>query len=167
MGLAILTPKSLKVNLANICAMFFVFVFFFSPNSYRVISADAETYGSRTEPGPFTMPEQNLISQPPDSNRPMREHRYNHPNPGHVGFLRHDVKLLNEPVCNVYTVATHHDQHNWWPNDTTESPSVNAPYALDSTVRQDYQWRGSEVIKNTRHSSNPNKIPALGSGMQI
>ena len=110
------------------------------------------------------MPDVNLLGQHSADERPSGEHRYNRPNPNHVNFLRQDVKLLNEPICNVYTKETRPEQNHWWPHRSSNEPLAAAPHTLDTTVRSDYQFRGGDIQGSTRHSSNPNKEPALGSG---
>ena len=113
-----------------------------------------------------TVTKQNLIGQPPDQYRPVEEEfRYNRPNANHVGFLRQDVKLLNEPICDAYTMEMASEQHRWWPHRTTKLALKKPEHTLDTTVRSDYQWSGDQKNLNTRHSANPHKRPVLGSGM--
>ena len=139
-----------------------------SPNSYRVISTDAEDWVTTKPRRSSTIKEitnQNLIGQPPEQYRPADEFRYNRPNANHVGFLRQDVKLLNEPICDAYTMETASEQHQWWPHRTTKQTLKKPAHTLDTTIRSDYQWRGNSKNLNTRHSANPHKKPVLGSGL--
>lgn len=138
----------------------------YEPNSYRVISQQAEPIGAERLsklPPILQMPDVNILGQGSSDTRSTSEFRHNRPNPLHVNFLRQDVKLLNEPVCNVYTKETRPQQCDWWPHQSSDKPLAKPPHTLDSTVRSDYQYRGSGIKGNTRHSSNPNKEPALGS----
>ena len=139
----------------------------FSPNSYRVISTDAENWMKPVFSTSTTIVDQNLIGQPADPNRPFREFRCNRPNANHVGFLRQNVKLLNEPLCDVHSADTASEQHQWWPHRTTKGIEKKPEHTLDTTVRNDYQWRCSYPIGNTRHSANPNKHPVRGSGTYL
>lgn len=92
------------------------------------------------------------------------EHRKNRPNPNHCGFLRQNVSLLCEPVCDVYTDNSHHEQWSWWPSRTSNTPVKKSEHTLDTTVREDFQYRGADVPGNTRHISNPNVTAAHGIG---
>ncbi|ELU08861.1 hypothetical protein CAPTEDRAFT_225399 [Capitella teleta] len=138
----------------------------YEPNSYRVISVDAESIDFERSgflPPLHSKTESNVIGQGPSGNRPAYGYRSNRPNPTNVNFLRHDVALLNEPVCNVYTSATHNNQANWWPHQSSTEPHAPAPYTFNTTVREDFQYHGAGVKRSTRHSCNPDKQPALGS----
>ena len=145
-------------------------VIFLSPNTYRVISGEAEqilVQRPRKLSKIFT-PDLNTIGQEPDVKLPLpSDHRKNRPNETHVGFLRSDVRILNGPVCDVYTKSTQEEQPIWWPHrETNDKPKIPG-HPLDSTCRYDYQYRGNEIRKSTRHSSNPHKAPALGSGIHF
>lgn len=135
----------------------------YQPNSYRVISYEAENW-QRPEPTTTvtTTKNYNVIGQASDKYFAAVEHRKNRPNPNHVGFLSQDVRLLNEPVCNVYTDSCLSEQDHWWPSRTSDQPLKKPEHTLDTTVRDDFQYRGDKVGGNTRHSSNPNKVPAHG-----
>lgn len=150
-----------------ICDNCHYFQFSSRPNSYRVISVDAESIDFERSgflPPLHSKTESNVIGQGPSGNRPAYGYRSNRPNPTNVNFLRHDVALLNEPVCNVYTSATHNNQANWWPHQSSTEPHAPAPYTFNTTVREDFQYHGAGVKRSTRHSCNPDKQPALGSG---
>lgn len=137
----------------------------YEPNSYRVISQDAEQgiFHMPAKLPPITkMPEVNILGQGKESSG-FPEHRYNRPNPRHVNFLRQDVKLLNEPVCDVYTTETHTQQDHWWPHHSAAGKRKQPLHTLDTIVRDDFQYRGENIKGNTRHSSNPNKESVLGS----
>lgn len=150
----------------NVYIAHFVDCINFRPNSYRVMTAQAETI---QPPAPIstysaTMANINVIGQDlADDARPIIDYRHNRPNPLHVGFLSQNVALLNEPICDVYTAITRPEQHRWWPHRTSNDPLKVSEHTLDTTARADFQYRGENEI-NTRHSSNPNKEPALGSG---
>ena len=114
-----------------------------------------------------TIVDQNLIGQPADPNRPSREFRCNRPNANHVGFLRQNVKFLNEPLCDIHSADTASEQRQWWPHRTAKGVEKKPEHTLDTTVRNDYQWRCSYPTGNTRHSANPNKRPVWGSGSYL
>ena len=139
---------------------------FYSPNSYRVISFEAEqTVPNRA--AIFKPPtESNVIGQVPEPGFKW-DHRNNRPNATHVGFLSQDVKLLNEPVCDVHTKATKAEQNAWWPHRVSEDPHKVPGHPLHTTVREDFQYRGKEVSRSSRHAANPNKKPAYGSGTLV
>ena len=103
----------------------------------------------------------NIVGQARDVH-PWEEHRHNQPNPGHVNFLRHDVALLNEPVCNVKTTATHDEQKYWWPSRYSNEHLNKPPYSKHSTMRNDYNDKSNGNLGYSRHQSNPNKTPARG-----
>ena len=135
----------------------------YDPNSYRVISHQAEYIPvARPEKTAKITSAANLLGQPKEP-RPESEHRHNRPNPRNVTFLRQDVRLLNEPVCNVSTITTNDQQHNWWPHRTSLEPLKQPSKPLDTTVRKDFQYRGNEVKPSSRFSaSSPNKKEAVG-----
>lgn len=141
------------------------------PNSYRVISSEAESIPTirasyESEPSyfpPIVSPSKTNTSAFGQPLYPKQEHRKNRPNPNHVGFLRQDVRLLNEPVCDVYTASSEKEQYKWWPSRTSKEPLKIPPHTLDSTVREDYQYRGGSMRRNTRHGSNTDIKSALGS----
>lgn len=135
----------------------------YDPNSFRVISQEAEpSVKERPTNVPYfkSNAKFNIISN--GSQHPDKEYRYNRPNPRGVGFLRQDVHLLNEPICTVATSVTNKEQKHWWPHQNSGQPLSKPPHTLDTVVREDFQYRGSEVKPSTRHSSNPNTIPAMG-----
>ena len=82
-----------------------------------------------------------------------------------MGFLRQDVRLLNDPVCDVHTESTKQEQVSWWPSRVSEEPHKNPAHTLDTTVRGDFQYRGKGMSLNGRHTANPNKVPAQGTSM--
>ena len=142
------------------------FYLIFRPNSYRTISQKAEgSYLPRKDrKSAFTVREDfNILGQMKDV-RPSIEFRHNRPNPRHVGFLRQDVRLLNEPVCDVHTTSTEAEQYKWWNHHTPKDVPSLPHHTLDSTARDHYQYRGAEIRRNTRHCSNPNVTPANGTG---
>ena len=153
--------------ISNVCSETCLLIFiFFSSNTFRIISEQAETsyIPGRKGKSPFTVVEDyNILGQTNDV-RPSFEFRHNKPNPKEVGFLRQDVRLLNEPVCNVHTKSTQGEQYKWWTHYIPkDAPSV-PKHTLDTTIRDDYQYRGNEQVGNTRHSANPNVVPANGAG---
>lgn len=133
-------------------------------NSYRVISHQAEESPfPRQKPSVFRPRSDscNILGQPGPPPRSPSDNRHNRPNPNSVGFLRQDVRLLNEPVCNVMTAGAR-DEHQWWPTSRfTEEPAHKAPYTRDTTMRNDFQY-SQRVKGSARHTSNPHGTAARG-----
>lgn len=93
------------------------------------------------------------------------DYRINKPHPGSCGFLRHNVRLLNEPICTVFTEVTRAEQQNWWPSRISTEPLQIPPKTKDTIYRGDYQEREKtcmESFGSMRHTANPNTEPALG-----
>ena len=138
-----------------------------SPNSYRVISQEAEVSLENRARNLSSFPGRdyyNVLGQH-SALRPSSEHRHNRPNPKNVNFLRQDVRLLNEPVCNVGTMSTQEMQHRWWPHRTCDDPLCEAPYTLDTTMRDDFRANDADsIMRQTRHGMNPNQEAARGAG---
>jgi len=137
----------------------------YSPNSYRVISQKAESFPLplRASTSSKIQSDVNILGQ--NANQPAprssKDHRHNRPNPNAVGFLRHDVRLLMEPVCDVHTKLTKDEQHRWWPSRVSEEPLCKPPHTLDTTMRQDYTHK--EGVKGSaRHTNNPNSNAVRG-----
>jgi hypothetical protein len=138
----------------------------FSPNTYRVISQSAEVIPElRTHRDVVlpSLPSSNLIGQPSKA-RPESEHRHNRPNPHQVNFLRHDVRLLNEPVCDVKTKDVS-EQYGWWQHRDSGREHKVPAQPKDTTIREDYQYRGSEVPVPRRFGGNTRASVARGIGM--
>ena len=96
------------------------------------------------------------------------DYRANKPHPGSCGFLRYNVRFLNEPVCSVFTDCTKSEQQQWWPSRTSNEPLHEPPKTKDTIYRADFSSE-RECIQldpgSTRHTANPIKEPALGIGM--
>ncbi|XP_048733800.1 uncharacterized protein C2orf73 homolog isoform X2 [Ostrea edulis] len=147
----------------------------YNPDSFRVISNDAETTHERFSgihdyrpPSPERF--KKGISLPNIYNRNTQvlpktvpDFRANNPHPRSCGFLRHDVRLLNEPICSVYTSQTHDEQDMWWPSRTSDEPLQVPEKTKDTIYRGDYMKEHNEQLhRATRHESNTNREPALG-----
>ena len=136
-----------------------------SPNTYRVMSTDAEKLPQvrpQVKPSSFDMPTVNLIGQPITTEQAL-ESRHNRPNPMHVSFLQGNVKCMNDPVCHVQTAPLQKYEHDWWPSRTSNEPLHSPQYSLDSFYRREYHPK-KHVHGFSRHESNPNKLPAQGIG---
>lgn len=137
----------------------------YDPNSYRVISQEAEVNLENRARNLSSFPGRdwfNVLGQRAGQ-RPSSEHRHNRPNPKNVSFLRQDVRLLNEPVCNVGTTSTQEQQARWWPHRTSETPLGEPDYTRDTTMRDDFRAQDADAIaRQTRHGMNPNQEPARG-----
>ncbi|XP_046564940.1 LOW QUALITY PROTEIN: uncharacterized protein C2orf73-like [Haliotis rubra] len=147
----------------------------YNPDSFRVVSLDAENvhpkfqdavikpvYASDPRPARKLLPDITIRETRvlPYTTPDFRAHN---PQPMSCGFLRHDARLLNEPVCTVFTRSTYPDQHNWWPSRTSSDPLNIPEYTRDTTQRADFQFsKESASFGSTRHLANPNKEPALG-----
>lgn len=92
--------------------------------------------------------------------------RINKPHPGSCGFLRHNVRSLNEPICSVYTDIPSDQQQHWWPSRVSNEPLQIPPRTIDTVYRVDFLEEEQKTVPfgSTRHTSNPNKEPALGTG---
>ncbi|XP_052272205.1 uncharacterized protein LOC127872826 [Dreissena polymorpha] len=105
-------------------------------------------YNRRTEVFPHTVP----------------DFRANRPHPGSCGFLRHNVRLLNEPICSVYTEISSDDNQHWWPSRVSNEPLCVPPRTHDTIYRADFleTTQDRKDFGSSRHTANPNKEPALG-----
>lgn len=98
--------------------------------------------------------------------KPVPDFRANNPHPRSCGFLRHDVRLLNEPICSVYTSVTHDEQNQWWPSRTSDEPLQVPGKTKDTVYRSDYMREHNEPLhRTTRHESNSSRDAALGPGI--
>ncbi|XP_062581229.1 uncharacterized protein C2orf73 homolog isoform X2 [Saccostrea cucullata] len=147
----------------------------YNPDSFRVISNDAETSRERYSGIPDYRPPsperfKKGISLPNIYSRDTQvlpkalpDFRVHNPHPRSCGFLRHDVRLLNEPICSVYTSHTHDEQNMWWPSRTSDEPLNVPPKTKDTIYRSDYMKEHKEPLhRTTRHESNTKREPALG-----
>ncbi|XP_060077540.1 uncharacterized protein LOC132557072 [Ylistrum balloti] len=150
----------------------------YNPDSFRVISGDAEElhpkftttssdttsdFRRETPAGGLTLP--NIYNRQTDVlPRSVPDYRVNRPHPGSCGFLRHNVRVLNEPVCSVYTASSHDEQNLWWPSRTSNEPLDVPPITKDTVYRGDFMQDGDRVQSSgsTRHSANVHREPALG-----
>lgn len=153
------------------------FFIFFSPDSFRVISTNAEDAHPKF-PGDkiYPVPEQEQfkrgISLPDIYNRATQvlpkevpDYRAHRPHPNSCGFLRHNVRVLNDPICSVYTGETHPEQDQWWPSRTSNEPLRVPPKTKDTIYREGYMNEGPMSNKGySRHEANPNKDAAFGVG---
>ncbi|CAH1792566.1 unnamed protein product [Owenia fusiformis] len=135
----------------------------YEPDTFRVISMDAELdnrpevvshYMKCFEKSPY-------IGGPVAETRPREDHRLNNPHPTSCGFLRSNVKLLMDPVCDVHTITTQHEQDSWWPHRESQSKLKVPDHTLDTTARKDFQYRGDGKPQASKHC-NPEKNAALG-----
>lgn len=147
----------------------------YNPDSFRVISTTAEDAHPKF-PGDqiYSSPEQEQVKRgitlPNIYNRSTQvlpkevpDYRVHRPHPNSCGFLRHNVRILNEPICSVYTGETHQEQHQWWPSRTSDEPLHIPPKTKDTIYRDGYMRDEPMSAKGfTRHASNPNKEAALG-----
>ena len=98
--------------------------------------------------------------------RSVPDYRLNKPHPVSCGFLRHNVRLLNEPICSVYTEITRDEQSDWWPSRVSDEPLKVPPQTNDTIYRADFAVAENSPVNygSQRHTANPNTEPALGSG---
>ncbi|XP_021341905.1 uncharacterized protein C2orf73 homolog isoform X1 [Mizuhopecten yessoensis] len=150
----------------------------YDPDSFRVISGDAEEmhpkfvttsiedhadFRRETPAGGLTLP--NIYNRQTEVlPKSVPDYRVNRPHPGSCGFLRHNVRVLNEPVCSVYTASSHDEQNLWWPSRTSNEPLNVPPKTKDTVYRGDYMQDGDRIQSSgsTRHSANLHRDPALG-----
>lgn len=151
----------------------------YDPNSFRVISQYAEdthsTFGfqHKNEPSEWRKKwlENEGLALPDIYTRKTEvlphsapDYRIHRPHPGSCGFLRNNVRLLNEPICSVYTASTADEQHSWWPSRTSNEPLREPPRTNDTIYRGDFAEKEKSGVSfgSLRHTANPNKEPALG-----
>lgn len=132
----------------------------YNPNTYRVINDKAVNY-QRPECKPLP-PEGDLNTLGQKllpSLSGIKDYHKNRPNPRHLDVITSDSRILNAPVCTVNPKGV---EEKWWVSPKEGATPVKPAYSFDSTVRDDFRYRGEQTQRNTRHSSNPNKEPALG-----
>lgn len=152
----------------------------YNPDTFRVISKHAEDEHLKNDFVESNRPsewrkvwlENQGLALPDIYNRKTEvlpqvapDYRLNRPHPGSCGFLRHNVRLLNEPICSVYTEFTKEEQDQWWPSRVSNEPLQVPPRTDDTIYRADFQDREKptgSAFGSLRHTSNPNTEPALG-----
>lgn len=152
----------------------------YNPDTFRVISQHAEEEHPKHDFEEVNKPsewrriwlENQGLALPDIYNKktevlpkPVPDYRVHRPHPGSCGFLRHNVRLLNEPICSVYTELTRDEQNQWWPSRVSNEPLQVPPRTNDTIYRGDFveRERTAEItFGSLRHTSNPNKEPALG-----
>ena len=158
-----------------------IFLCISSPDSFRVIS----TFAEETHPNYQREQTENIsewrkqwrenedLALPDIYNRKTEvlpheapDYRVHKPHPGSCGFLRHNVRLLNEPVCTVFTEVTRSEQQDWWPSRISTEPLNVPPHTNDTIYRADFQEqeKTGASFGSLRHTANPNSEPALGAG---
>lgn len=75
-----------------------------------------------------------------------------------------DVKIMMQPVCDVLTRGIDPDAGKWWLHRSSGQTDVTMtpPTTLDTTSRNDFQYRGSGIHGITRYAANSNRKPAHG-----
>lgn len=151
----------------------------YNPDTYRVISQHAEEthptfgYEEKNEPSEWRREWlQNAGLALPDIYNKKTEvlahaapdYRIHKPHPKSCGFLRNNVRLLNEPICSVYTELTKEEQHHWWPSRVSDEPLKVPDRTKDTIYREDFDQKqtSSAAFGSRRHTANPNTEPALG-----
>lgn len=167
---------SFQLNFCNL------FNFYFSPDTFRVISQHAEDTHLKHEFEEVNEPSEwrkvwlknEGLALPDIYNRKTEvlpkavpDYRMNRPHPGSCGFLRNNVRLLNEPICSVYTDLPKNEQQHWWPSRISNEPLQVPPRTNDTVYREDFlnKERPTSGFGSLRHTANPNKEPALGTGI--
>ncbi|KAL3874903.1 hypothetical protein ACJMK2_037855 [Sinanodonta woodiana] len=144
----------------------------YNPDTFRVISTEAEEHYFDTSPPCYQELKKNAsgLQLPDIYNRNTQvfpksvpDYRVNRPHPKSCGFLRHNVRLLNEPVCSVFTESTNAEQAQWWPSWVSNEPLPKPPHTLDTIYREDYhREKSADQHGSLRHTANPNTEPAHG-----
>lgn len=146
----------------------------YNPDTFRVISTQAEDSHPKFDPQPYKRsfqletPQERLF---PDIDcgrtrvlpRALPDYRHNNPQTKQLGFIRTNVRLLNEPVCAVYSKETHSAQHQWWPSRANEGDLHKSDYTRDTIYRNDFMYTKKLAPQpSSRHSANPNTTPVTG-----
>ncbi|XP_052768906.1 uncharacterized protein LOC128209095 isoform X2 [Mya arenaria] len=150
----------------------------YNPDTFRVISEFAEeTHPKHPEEGNYPSEwrrqwlDNEGLALPDIYNRQTEvlpkavpDYRINRPHPGNCGFLRNNVRSLNEPICSVYTYVPEDDSKHWWPSRANPGPPNVPPRTNDTVYRGDFQEAENKTAEfgSLRHTANPNKEPALG-----
>jgi len=142
---------------------------FSRPNSFRVLTSEDDircnAYSTRLDKSSHSSPSTNILGQTVLTPLPYDPWAYGRPAPIRSRLLRGNVKTMMDPVSDVITNDPELESPGcWWrhrgPNDLPPPKT----FKLDTTFRKDYQ-KHSGINGSTRHSSNPNKTPAIGGGM--
>ncbi|WAR19151.1 hypothetical protein MAR_000989 [Mya arenaria] len=125
----------------------------YNPDTFRVISEFAEeTHPKHPEEGNYPSEwrrqwlDNEGLALPDIYNRQTEvlpkavpDYRINRPHPGNCGFLRNNVRSLNEPICSVYTYVPEDDSKHWWPSRANPGPPNVPPRTNDTVYRGDFQ----------------------------
>lgn len=129
----------------------------YNPDSNRIFNGNV----SDESIGDSKMNKFHMGTKTSSHSHPREPDRRHCPHPWHSRFLRHNVRLLNEPFCYVATEGTDAEQADWWPSRTSDEPLKVPPKSCSTVQRSDFQST-SPTSGNTRHGSNPFTIPAKG-----
>ncbi|CAK8676481.1 unnamed protein product [Clavelina lepadiformis] len=130
----------------------------YNPNSYRIFDNDV----SDASLGDSKMNKAHIErKKEPAPSHPREPDRRNCPHPWHSRFLRHNIRLLNEPVCTMATTVTDSEQNKWWPTESVEY-QLKVPHQSDDTTQRIDFVNHKSYTGNSRHSSNPLIIPTKG-----
>uniref|UniRef100_H2YH35 Uncharacterized protein n=1 Tax=Ciona savignyi TaxID=51511 RepID=H2YH35_CIOSA len=122
----------------------------YSPNSYRIFHSEIGDASSANTSN------YRPVKETPASH-PREPDRRNCPHPWNSRFLRHNVKVLNKPICVIATNATDAEQHDWWPRMEGKESKPQPCYTRCTTQRADYQRHNLEDRVSNAGNQNPNK----------
>ncbi|XP_059143789.1 uncharacterized protein LOC131931098 [Physella acuta] len=156
----------------------------YNPDTFRVISDDALTEHPKFQALPYSASFEPQTPKSPlytpntengfvETKKQLRntrtlpgvmlDHRAHKPQPTSCGFLDKNVRLLCEPICNVYTHDLKHEEGNWWPARANPGTLMTPPYAEDTHYRIHYNYRqGNLPPPAGRHTASKTRDSAVG-----
>lgn len=140
------------------------------PNSFRVLTSEDVIRGNASSTqlakSPPSSRSTNILGQPVTTPLPYDPWAYGRPAPLRSRLLHSNVKTMMDPVCDVITNDDPEPKSSgcWWRHQGSNDLQPQKTFTLDTTFRNDFQ-KHSGVNGSTRHSSNPNKTPAIGGGL--
>lgn len=128
------------------------------PDSFRVISIDAEL---KHQPLLAYQPLPDIIPRPKESREYPTDDRYHKPHPYDCGFLRHNPRWINEPICTVHT-RTLKGPSDYRPSAQFFYDEVIPTKTGKSVFMKDYRRDLVSSKRLGRYGSSPNSGAATG-----
>ncbi|XP_067288512.1 uncharacterized protein C2orf73 homolog isoform X1 [Pseudorasbora parva] len=124
----------------------------FHSNTFRIFD---ETLPERLDPLRVYQNHRRPVMDPKESRSA--------PQPHSSGFIRTNVRLLNQPIAYMRTKRT--EQSDWWSDSREEAEPVTPAYSRASTQRSDFQPIRDTPVREpqTSRAAARGIIPALSS----